>query len=271
MRRVSRAFKDLIDVPKHTRAIARDIESRAKKRLQAVIDDHLTFSPAMSFLDALARFTAHRKIGPLVEEHYRCTSGSANLWYQQLAGHPPPHGHQDDQLVSYLGAAARTLLNVHMRYHTRDTKAVWWERIKEASVLDIPQAVRTHYGWEDRTLRRWYRLLQSTPGGYLRGVAQPEQLGPGNGSHLPMWSITDLPYCQGDGYAPNARTGAKPAICRIRDVVQQYSVPQIPDVGQLSYCARTVWAWETLKEVAVDGRVLDPLVRAAVLDEMFIY
>ena len=132
-------------------------------------------------------------------------------------------------------------------------------------------SVRNTYGWTPEVLQRWYRQLSETPGGYLRGFLQPMRvMAQDEGRDLPEWPVNEL-WLHPSIRPESARWHRRRGICDTPTLFQHFGVSIIPSTTHTSYCVQSEWARARIEEAVVQKQTLPPLIRAAVLDEMYTY
>lgn len=158
-------------------------------------------------------------------------------------------------------------------------EAMWREMQNDAAAVEEAFGPTTFQAWSEL-----YCLLRDTPGGIFAGVngliRENQQ------SWQPLLRLTGVPasdkttlpklrrVCGRLRVSPSSQaTQYLAPMFNMEEVVQTLGVPHLPvlpAVDVLAYGMRTQWAWDRFKE-AVDGGIhLQPIVRSAVLQELYI-
>lgn len=61
------------------------------------------------------------------------------------------------------------------------------------------------------------------------------------------------------------------AICSVEAMGQLFNLPAIPGHDLFAWCVRSAWALREIEEVTKRSRVLEPLMKCALLEELYLF
>ena len=264
-RQVSRHFRNLVDTKSNVILLTRPIETRERSRLQRSGDRYIEYSAETPFLEALSRVFEHRGFW-LWQLTYRDELLTfAAHWLHNCRGIPQPSSYFQSSLHVTTGRLARQMTKVHAYHHfplCTDQASVE----KQDIFLSKTRALGAQLGFDEAALTTAYEQLRRGQGvlqGRLRSKYKDDKAGEG----IPSWPLTAL-FSRSQA---REQFGQKiDSICSIAQLVEMLGVPPFSDLQHFAVCAETEWACERVKE-AVNGTILEPLVKAAVLEDLWIF
>ena len=290
-RRVSKHMLNFVDY--HLNAVLKTLESRKIEDLRGFIKYTLDFGEEIPFHHALGRVIKHRGIWPQYVDCAPSIMLFSALWiHHQQRRYPHPIGGMNP-LPGYVCMLAGTLLDLHVQRHTSDFQSF------SKSMPDLPAFLRRamlqdsysdsatkHYRIDEAYATRMYHDICDPEKHVLDGPLHGQPINKAGSadrarrignrcnpqSHTPQWPLTRLQITEAD--SPDQRERCR-GICRQTTLGAMLGVPLLPAVwsGQydLAYCVESGWAYNVVKGAWATGKAPTGLLRAAVLEEMYIY
>ena len=278
-RRLSSRFCSVIDTPGNATCIAHPIQHRARRHLHHSLAQTARFPPSVSFLESLRQWLTTRGIPATPQDRLVDLWSFADIWYTQRRNPASDPVDPAWMLLYETRTAASVILGAYLRHHLPAiyTHAEFTagrysefdeERVETATSFQsaFGGLACEMYGWSAEEILGWYRELHSRrdEGGYFREAeVWPRVLSGdgGEGGVPPMWMLSSI------SIAP--RSNMAGPICDSALLERLLGVPAVP--RRMGFCVYSDRAWNAVRDMTKDDRVLPPLVRAAVLEDVDVW